>query len=449
MLGARATVGWILAALLVSSLTSPRVKAQDVALLRPPPDAHGFLRLPGTRMPGPAQLTSSLWLGYRFRTGWLDGESSRVPAIEHRLESDVSAQVGVGRRLAFGIDLPVAIFANDGRGGALLDSPLSRAGLGDPRFFGRILALGDLPRSDDDRAEGLALAFLLAATAPLGHVDGLRAEPGPTLELLSSLDFHVFGAGIGAMLGYRHRFEHAVVGDVRLREEILYGLGFKVPMPTDRDLALLLELRGAIDARTPFRAMAQTPVVLDVGARMQVGSFVVTTTIGAGLNRAFASPAMMATLGVTWASPPWDVDGDGIRVGRDRCPDMPEDFDGFEDDDGCPDLDDDEDGIPDADDRCPRDYASEDDDLDEDGCIDVDAQIRGEEPLTRNVRLTRLEVSSGFAPTVSFDGSTRRPVPSCSRSVVGAFRGVGRRMCAPVGARARPLPARPIPAEQS
>jgi hypothetical protein len=32
-----------------------------------------------------------------------------------------------------------------------------------------------------------------------------------------------------------------------------------------------------------------------------------------------------------------DRDGDGIPDGRDLCPEMPEDHDGVEDDDGCPD----------------------------------------------------------------------------------------------------------------
>ncbi|NLE00983.1 MAG: hypothetical protein GX640_14040, partial [Fibrobacter sp.] len=42
-----------------------------------------------------------------------------------------------------------------------------------------------------------------------------------------------------------------------------------------------------------------------------------------------------------------DDDRDGIRNDVDRCPKEPEDIDGFEDDDGCPDLDNDKDGIPD------------------------------------------------------------------------------------------------------
>jgi outer membrane protein OmpA-like peptidoglycan-associated protein len=50
--------------------------------------------------------------------------------------------------------------------------------------------------------------------------------------------------------------------------------------------------------------------------------------------------------------PPPDADGDGIPDDDDRCPVTAEDRDGFEDDDGCPELDNDDDGIADAKDRC-------------------------------------------------------------------------------------------------
>ena len=49
-----------------------------------------------------------------------------------------------------------------------------------------------------------------------------------------------------------------------------------------------------------------------------------------------------------------DRDGDGIPDVKDKCPNEPEDFDGFEDEDGCPDLDNDQDGVPDGADRCPN-----------------------------------------------------------------------------------------------
>jgi outer membrane protein OmpA-like peptidoglycan-associated protein len=78
-----------------------------------------------------------------------------------------------------------------------------------------------------------------------------------------------------------------------------------------------------------------------------------------------------------------DRDGDGIPDTKDQCPNDPEDKDGFEDKDGCPDLDNDQDGVRDKADTCPgtdKDKASgfkktkEDKDgfEDDDGCPDLD-----------------------------------------------------------------------------
>lgn len=63
-----------------------------------------------------------------------------------------------------------------------------------------------------------------------------------------------------------------------------------------------------------------------------------------------------------------DRDGDGIVNSVDKCPDDPEDFDGFQDDDGCTDADNDEDGIPDLKDQCPNDPEDKNGVKDEDGC---------------------------------------------------------------------------------
>jgi OOP family OmpA-OmpF porin len=49
-----------------------------------------------------------------------------------------------------------------------------------------------------------------------------------------------------------------------------------------------------------------------------------------------------------------DTDGDGIPDDIDRCPLDPEDLDGFQDEDGCPDPDNDGDGIVDKLDACPN-----------------------------------------------------------------------------------------------
>jgi len=70
--------------------------------------------------------------------------------------------------------------------------------------------------------------------------------------------------------------------------------------------------------------------------------------------------------------PDLDDDKDGIPDGSDHCPRVPEDKDGFEDADGCPDPDNDKDGIPDAKDKCPNEPEDKDSFEDEDGCPDPD-----------------------------------------------------------------------------
>ncbi|MDQ3365764.1 MAG: OmpA family protein [Myxococcota bacterium] len=67
-----------------------------------------------------------------------------------------------------------------------------------------------------------------------------------------------------------------------------------------------------------------------------------------------------------------DNDGDGLADGEDRCPDEPEDRDGFEDSDGCPETDNDKDSIPDVTDRCPDEPEDRDGFEDDDGCPDAD-----------------------------------------------------------------------------
>jgi OmpA-OmpF porin, OOP family len=65
-----------------------------------------------------------------------------------------------------------------------------------------------------------------------------------------------------------------------------------------------------------------------------------------------------------------DTDGDGIPDSRDLCPLEPEDMDGYQDTDGCPEPDNDLDGIPDEVDRCPNEPEDFDGWQDEDGCPD-------------------------------------------------------------------------------
>lgn len=67
-----------------------------------------------------------------------------------------------------------------------------------------------------------------------------------------------------------------------------------------------------------------------------------------------------------------DRDRDGIPDRLDLCPDAPEDYDGFRDDDGCPDPDNDEDGVPDVVDLAPDVPEDLDGWQDQDGVPDLD-----------------------------------------------------------------------------
>ena len=67
-----------------------------------------------------------------------------------------------------------------------------------------------------------------------------------------------------------------------------------------------------------------------------------------------------------------DIDKDGIEDKVDAAPEQAEDFDGFQDQDGAPDLDNDRDGVPDQIDQAPLTPEDQDGYMDEDGVPDPD-----------------------------------------------------------------------------
>ncbi len=75
-------------------------------------------------------------------------------------------------------------------------------------------------------------------------------------------------------------------------------------------------------------------------------------------------------------APDGDRDGDGLLDSEDKCPDEPENYNGYQDADGCPDdPDTDGDGIPDSRDQCVLEPEDKDGYLDEDGCPDIDNDL--------------------------------------------------------------------------
>jgi outer membrane protein OmpA-like peptidoglycan-associated protein len=133
--------------------------------------------------------------------------------------------------------------------------------------------------------------------------------------------------------------------------------------------------RGALNARLGFDMVVSRMVRL--GPTVGFDQIIETRSV------VLPEDARMVTFGIHAVvepppaarlppAPDDDPDRDTIRGPRDKCPNIPEDFDNFQDDDGCPDDDNDGDKIPDVMDQCrdvPEDYNGLED---ADGCPDAD-----------------------------------------------------------------------------
>jgi len=86
----------------------------------------------------------------------------------------------------------------------------------------------------------------------------------------------------------------------------------------------------------------------------------------------FNQPNYRGILGFIFEPSIGDADRDGYKDDVDACPNDPEDFDDFQDAEGCPDPDNDQDGILDIDDECPLIPEDHDGDSDDDGCPEGD-----------------------------------------------------------------------------
>jgi len=138
------------------------------------------------------------------------------------------------------------------------------------------------------------------------------------------------------------------------------------------------DLVGEVYGAAPLGGEGYFPVEAIVAAKVYLArnSFL---SLGGGvgiLDISDAAPDARAFIGIIFEPNIGDRDGDGIKDDVDQCPDDPEDFDDFEDEDGCPEPDNDRDGILDVDDQCPNEPEDKDGFEDEDGCPDDNALDR-------------------------------------------------------------------------
>jgi len=291
------------------------------------------------------------------------------------------AAYGITDWFELSVGAPVLQIATTGPGLTTLGGQAQTVGTGDVEIAFALSA---------QSADGLGVYLEPFVTAPSGSTGVFLTHAVPTYGARAgfALDTDIICFAAGG--GYRSMPHPSTLGTfLAIDDEVLFdaGLGFVfVPervrlnfefmgstvVGNTRDLIALPSHDSSL--HTPAEALADLQVHTASG---------ITTTFGGGmgLTPAVGTPQFRAFLGLSYQPPseppvppvPPDTDGDGYLDPDDSCPLEPEDFDGDQDYDGCPeaDRDRDGDGFLDKDDACPDQPEDFDGDRDDDGCPEV------------------------------------------------------------------------------
>jgi hypothetical protein len=365
----RAAFAFVIIAMMCSvsgKTATAQTRMLDVERFEPALDDAGFISLDGTRGPPPLRFAFTLFTDLSFDPVEFRIDGDSFVAVEQRVQTQVSAEIGILGRLSAAVRLPLILHQEGQELPEPLDSKLDSFALRDPKISLRYRFLGVSMVDKNAPRDGPGLALQLASTVPIGSDDAFASDGKVRIEAALLGDFQLLGAGAGASLGYRHAFRDAHGGGLPERDEMTFAAAVKVPLPPAPMVVALIEVRGATD----FTSKAGTQLEVGLGANLNLGDFVLALSGSVGPTDGIGTPDGRVVLGVRWLPSENDQDSDGISDGKDQCPFLAEDPDSFNDRDGCPDPDNDNDLIPDLDDRCPNDQAEEGRDDDEDGCTD-------------------------------------------------------------------------------
>ena len=322
-----------------------------------------------------------------FEQAGSGGTSSSV--VHRQLTGHLNWNLGLWDRLVIYMDVPYHFIIDAGEGaaaglppGGSFDYLLPNGGHFGDIYFG---ARGNLYGTREDVIEVALQATMTVNTASLaddqqrwaGQIDK-SPYIGGWFELLLT-----FNAGdivrIPIQAGYKLGTQgQLVTPDLFVGNEFTFGGGLLLMLGQDQFMVSVESFgRTAANSTVPFWSREETPVEVLGGFKyLHPKGFVVGVSGSAGVTPGYGAPDWrgIAMIGFTMPEPEviGDADGDGILDDVDQCPNEAEDFDGFQDEDGCPDLDNDGDGVLDVNDGCPIDAEDIDGFEDEDGCPDPD-----------------------------------------------------------------------------
>mgnify|MGYP001553233262 CR=1 FL=1 len=389
----------------------------DIQLFRPAIDSKGLITLNASQVLGHLDLSFGLVVNYArnpFAIGKqisLGGGLQSIYAVEHMATGNLQAAIGLFKYVEFGIGLPLTFWSGDSDPDRKADANnpdrggIDAQGAGDLAFHlkGRILNTSKHP---------VGLAVMASVTVPTGGKDSFLGEGRVTVTptVIVDKDFFRGRLRLAANVGARLRFGNddtwndtrtctpLTGGDVQCgsgmvlqtKHRLQYGVGVAfgvVPQRFDIVAEFIGQMGfgGSSDVdRMAHEVLAGLRLYLARNSYMMLGA-------GRGLrggwgstNYSYGSPDIRGFLGFVFEPNIGDRDGDGIKDDVDKCPTQPEDFDDFEDEDGCPDEDNDKDGILDEDDKCPNDPEDKDGIEDTDGCPEADVLDRDGDGIPDN-----------------------------------------------------------------
>jgi outer membrane protein OmpA-like peptidoglycan-associated protein len=296
-----------------------------------------------------------------------------ITMVETLITGDLLASLTPFPRLQLGFRLPYTF----DKGAGLDTDPNSTAfgqqsrlglkgsGLGDPMFEAKVRVIG---QASDPNVIGLSIF----GTAPVAHSasgtkDTYIGDSSPTFGGRLIYDVLLGGRlGLGANFGGAYRKE-AFVGSAKLGPELRYGAGASYLVSP-----ILSVLAEGFGSASLSGGGGNSVLEAELAAQLHPMSSKLVFTLGGGfgVTDGVGSPSMRLFAGAAFVNELADQDGDGIADDKDQCATAPEDIDGYQDQDGCPDPDNDGDGIADAQDKCPNDPETKNGYQDSDGCPD-------------------------------------------------------------------------------
>jgi outer membrane protein OmpA-like peptidoglycan-associated protein len=383
----------------------------DLQIFRPAMDSKGFITLNSSGVLGLGDFSFGLVTTWAAKplvlngTQPFGGKNNRF-AVNDVITPSLQGAVGLTKLSHFGLELgvivPMAVL--DGRGDPTDPGP-SATNIDDKVYTFTQQGLGDISLHPKIRLlnatrTGLGIAVIPSVILPTGDKNAFLGE-GQTIfapSVVVDTEFGYLGrfrAGINAGIKIRGKasnfvddvnsFPRAYMGansntgmGISVKNEYTGGVALSygiVPQKFD----VVAELYGLMGPNS-FKIVGGAVTNEKLGpAAEAIGGIKLYLArnsffeIGGGWRvlSSYGSAAPRAFIGFIFEPSIGDRDGDGYKDDVDKCPDDPEDFDDFEDEDGCPDPDNDKDGILDVDDKCPNEPETKNGYKDEDGCPDT------------------------------------------------------------------------------